>query len=462
MKGLRIGRRRGRDNDVALSPLELALRPAIVEGRWQVPDHFNFTRDVLEALARDPKRRALTSLGKEGVIEHKNFYEIADGAAIWATRLRESGITPGDRVLVVSGTTVDWLEIVLGALKVGAVVAPSLADVSSSMLERLVSSTDAALVVAERSLEPTIERMGFTPDVYLYDEGEPRSSKDVPVAATHDTASRDLAFIVSTTGVGGTRKDVAHTHGSVFATRVQAEHWLVVGRGDAVWCTTDAASPLTMWNTVFGPWSRGAEVVVHEGAFDADERLDLLFRLGPSILCQSPAEYRALAEHRRLERALGDDERGVRRRHETLELRRRRRRQTRNDHRADLPDAEQCFEPVDGAVGHEDHAVAGADAAFAERQCPHGRALRDLQEGTRLDDAVRAQEHQRASLGIARERLDHVTGEVEPVRNLPATVTERRAERELERRRRSAVVASTAPSYAQPFHGFSIIDPFRI
>jgi len=302
VKGLRIGRRRGRDSDVALSPLELALRPALVDGRWQVPDRFNFTRDVVEALARDPKRRALTSLGKEGVIEHKNFHEIADGAAVWATTLREAGISPGDRVLLVAGTTVDWLEIALGALKAGAVVVPCRPDVTASALERIVSSTDAALVVGAKAIEPTIAEMGFTPDVHLYEESVKRSSKDVPEAATHDTASRDLAFIVSTPGVGGTRKDVAHTHGSMFATRVQAEHWLDVGRGDAVWCTTDAASALTIWNTVVGPWSRGAEVVLHEGAFDVDERLDLLFRLGPSILCQSPAEYAALALHPKLER----------------------------------------------------------------------------------------------------------------------------------------------------------------
>ena len=304
MKGLRIGRRRGRDSEVALSPLELALRPALVDGRWQIPDRFNFTRDVVEALARDPKRRALTSLGKEGVIEHRSFLEISDGAALWATTLRENGVTPGDRVIVVAGNTVDWLEIVLGVMKTGAVVVPCMPSISASMLERQVSSTDAALVVAERALEPTIERMGFTPDAHFFEDssGVKRSSKDIPVAATHDTASRDLAFIVSTPGVGGTRKDVAHTHGSAFATRVQAEHWLDVGRGDAVWCTTDAASPLTMWNTVIGPWSRGAEVVLHEGEFDADERLDLMFRLGPSILCQSPAEYGALAAHPKLER----------------------------------------------------------------------------------------------------------------------------------------------------------------
>ena len=303
MKGLRIGRRRGRGNELPSSPLELALRPALVDGRWQIPDRFNFTRDVVEALARDPKRRALTFLGSDGIIEHRLFREIAEGATVWALALRERSVSPGDRVVVVGGSTVDWLEAILGTWKVGGVVIPCLPTATSSQLERVVSNTDAVLVVAERSLEPTIERMGFTPEVHLFDEGTKRSSKDVPVdVPTHDTASRDLAFVVSTSGVGGARKDVAHTHGSAFATRVQAEHWLDVGRGDAVWCTTEATSPLTMWNTVVGPWSRGAEIVLQEGTFDADERLDLLFRLGPSILCQSPAEYRVLADHPKLER----------------------------------------------------------------------------------------------------------------------------------------------------------------
>ena len=303
MKGLRIGKRRGRGNEPPSSPLELALRPALVDGRWQIPDRFNFTRDVVEALGRDPKRRALTFLGSDGVIEHRSFMEIAEGAAVWATALREKSVSPGDRVIVMSGCTVDWLEAVLGAWKIGAVVAPCAPTSTSSQLERAVSSTDAVIVVAERSLEQTIERMGFSTEVHLFDEGTKRSSKEVPVGVpSHDSASRDLAFIVSTGGVGGTRKDVAHTHGSVFATRVQAEHWLDVGRGDAVWCTSESTSPLAIWNTVVGPWSRGAEVVTQHGAFDADERLDLLFRLGPSILCQSPAEYRALAEHPRLER----------------------------------------------------------------------------------------------------------------------------------------------------------------
>ena len=301
MKGLR---RRRSHSEPQLSPLELALRPALVEGRWQIPDRFNFTGDVVEALARDPKRRALTCLGKDGVIEPRTFHEIAEGAAVWAEAVRGHGVEPGDRVVVLAGSTVDWLEAMLGVWKAGCVAAPCSPSVSPSALEVLVSTSEAALVVAEQSAEQLVSQMGFTPEVHYFEEGVRRRSSDVPDnSATHATSSRDIAFIASSAGTGGRRRGVAHTHGSVFATRVQAEHWLDVGRGDAVWCVAPSDSPLAVWDALVGPWSRGAEVVLHQGSeFDPDERLDLLFRLGPSILSQSPAEYRALARHPKLER----------------------------------------------------------------------------------------------------------------------------------------------------------------
>ena len=89
MKGLRIGRRRARSNELTSSPLELALKPAITDDRWHVPDRFNFTRDVVEALAGDPKRRALTLLGRDGVIEPRTFMQISEGAARWALAKRD-------------------------------------------------------------------------------------------------------------------------------------------------------------------------------------------------------------------------------------------------------------------------------------------------------------------------------------------------------------------------------------
>ena len=142
-----------------------AVVPALAEGRWAVPDRFNFTRDVVEVLARDPKRRALTYLGKDGVIEPRSFFLIAEGAARWATVLRENGVEPGDRILVLAGKTPDWLEVMLAALKVGAVGVPCPETMSASALGIRISVSQAKLVVAgERAWQ-----LAFTANITTHD-----------------------------------------------------------------------------------------------------------------------------------------------------------------------------------------------------------------------------------------------------------------------------------------------------
>ena len=101
-----------------------------------MPDRFNFTRDVVEALAGDPKRNAVTFLGRDGVIEPRTFLEIAEAASRRATTLSEHGVHPKDRVVVMAETSMHWLELVLGIWKVGAVAVPVLPSLSATALER--------------------------------------------------------------------------------------------------------------------------------------------------------------------------------------------------------------------------------------------------------------------------------------------------------------------------------------
>ena len=152
-----------------------------------------------------------------------------------------------------------------------------------------MSSTDAVLVVAERSLEPTIERMGFTPGRPLLRRGHERNSKDVPAGVpTHDTASRDLAFIVSTTG-SADRARTSRTRTARSSRRASRP---------STGSTSDAATPSGARRdadlAAGDVEHRRRAVVARRRGRPArrrvrpDERLDLLFRLGPSILCQSP------------------------------------------------------------------------------------------------------------------------------------------------------------------------------
>jgi acyl-coenzyme A synthetase/AMP-(fatty) acid ligase len=300
VKKLRIGRRRSKAPES--SPLELALAPAVRDGRWRVPDRFNFTRDVVEVLARDVKRRALTFVGADGIIEPRTFRELTEGATRWASILRSEEVGPGDRVLVLSGATVDWVELVLGCLKVGAIVVPSPPDLTAPLLESRFVATGASLVVAGDESKAEIARMSFVPDLHHLFEGRRRRSSDVvDEQPTEDTSARDIAFLMWTAGTSGPPKAVAHTHGAIFAARCPAEHWLGVGPGDVVWCTAPPES-LQAVSTLFGAWAHGAEVAIHDGRFDPVERLELLHRFDVTVASQTPAEYRALAGRRELAR----------------------------------------------------------------------------------------------------------------------------------------------------------------
>jgi acyl-coenzyme A synthetase/AMP-(fatty) acid ligase len=286
----------------SVGSVEAALAPALVDGRWRVPSRFNFTRDVVEALGQDEKRRALTFLGHDVVIEPRTFSQLALGAAQWATLLREVGVRPGDRVLVLAGASPDWVEAVLGVLKVGAVAVPSTERLTASALDIRIAASGAKVAVASSRAEVELARCTRTPTV-LSVEAARRDAQRLPKEApTHDTAARDSALIVSTAGRANGPRGVLHTHGATFAARAHAEHWLDAGLGDVVWCTAPVHSPQALWSTMFGPWARGASVVVQEGAFDPLERLDLLRRLGVTVLCQTPAEYRALADSGKLGR----------------------------------------------------------------------------------------------------------------------------------------------------------------
>ena len=279
-----------------LGPLEAALQPARVDGRWHVPERFNFTRDVVEVLAQDSRRRALMFLGTDGVIEPWTFQRLAEGAGFWAALLRENGVRPGDRVLLLVGKTPSWIEAMLAGMKLGAVTVPCSPDLPRAALVKRVASSGAKVVVAERV--PAAEALESTQRVtVLYvDEAHDRLQRMSGEEATQDTAAKDLAFLLTTSGAGGGPYGVEHSHAAAFAARAHAAHWLDARPGDVVWCTADTSSPLAVWLLLLGPWALGAEVVLHQCPFDAEERLDLIRRFEVSVLCQSPAEYRALAD----------------------------------------------------------------------------------------------------------------------------------------------------------------------
>ncbi len=221
----------------------------------KVPERFNFARDVVERHARD--EFALTFVDAAGAVSRLTWGEIADGAARWSGVLAERGLRRGDRVLVLVGKTPDWHLILLGALRLGVVTIPCSEMLRAKDLEFRMRHSGASLLVAHRGAEAEVAGM----DVLFLDEaGEP-----VAIPDCEDTRADEPAFILYTSGTTKDPKGVTHTHAYTYAKRMQAEHWLDARPGDLVWCTAGTGWAKSIWNVFLGPWSQGAEILLHEG-----------------------------------------------------------------------------------------------------------------------------------------------------------------------------------------------------
>ncbi len=276
------------------------MRAAVVEGRWEVPERFNFGRDVVEAFALENRERpAITHVDPVGVLRRLTFHDVALGASRWSGLLSARGVRRGDRVLVVVGKTPAWHQVLLGALRLGAIAVPCPELLRAKDLAYRARHSEAVLIVAERDAEAELTGMAgllgaALPVIYL-DDAAPLILDQRPLACT-DTHSEEAAFILYTSGTTKEPRGVVHTHGYTFAKRMQAEYWLDARPGDLVWCTAATGWAKSIWNVLLGPWSCGAEIVLHGGGFDPRERFELLARLSVDVLCQAPTEYRLMAK----------------------------------------------------------------------------------------------------------------------------------------------------------------------
>jgi acyl-coenzyme A synthetase/AMP-(fatty) acid ligase len=260
------------------------------------PARFNFARDVVERA--DPGALAIRFVSTGGSVRDLTFGEIAGRAAQWASLFRRRGVVPGDRLLVLIGKTPAWHEVMVAALKIGAVAIPCSEQLRARDLDFRARHSGARLLVADPGCRAEVEAMSDGPEAVYVDE--PRLVHED--MATEDTAARDPALILYTSGTTKEPKGVVHAHRYTWAKRAQAKRWLGSRPGELVWCTAGTGWAKSIWNVLLGPWSCGSAVLLHEGGFDPDERFRLLEELRPDVLCQAPTEYRLMAKLDRIDR----------------------------------------------------------------------------------------------------------------------------------------------------------------
>ena len=201
--------------------------------RWPRFEAFNWALDYFDAMAAGNDRPALWIVTADGEETRISFAAMAERSNRVANWLRAQGVGRGDRVLLMLGNTAPLWEIMLAAIKLGAVVIPSTTALTPADIRDRLSRGGASCVIAGAGDAAKFEALpagfrriaigGAAAGWRSYDEATGASATFVP-----DGPSRagDPILFYFTSGTTARAKLVVHTHVSYPVGHLSTMYWL--------------------------------------------------------------------------------------------------------------------------------------------------------------------------------------------------------------------------------------------
>jgi acetyl-CoA synthetase len=282
--------------------------------RLEVPDAFNPTIDIVEGWAgRAPEALALVSLdGAGGVVAEQTTADLTRESRRCARALAAAGIGKGDRVFVMLPRVPAWYAAVLGAIRIGAVVAPAPNMLTPRDIGYRVGTLGAVAAITDAG---GAERLDAAPEgtgslrakIAWTDGGDaPSGWEDLDAlldaagdgeAPASPTRSTDPMLIFFTSGTVSYPKMVQQSCAYGLGHVPTARFWHDLRSGDRHWTVSDTGWAKAAWGGLFGQWHEEATVVqVALGKPDADTILGILTANDVTSFCAPPTLYRLLVQ----------------------------------------------------------------------------------------------------------------------------------------------------------------------
>jgi acetyl-CoA synthetase len=274
------------------------------EFRWPEMAEFNYALDWFDgvlAQGEQGSREALRIIGAGAAT--RSFAQLSADSSRVANGLRALGVARGDRILLMLGNIVPLWEVMLAAMKLGAVVIPATTLLTpTDLADRFARGRVRHVVCAGADaakfdgLDASVTRIavGGAPgwvDYATLLEHRGAFTPDGP------TPARDPLLLYFTSGTTAKPKLVLHDQCSYPVGHLVTMFWIGLQPGDVHLNISSPGWAKHAWSCFFAPWNAGAAVFINnQPRFDALGTLEAIAREGITTFCAPPTVWRMLVQ----------------------------------------------------------------------------------------------------------------------------------------------------------------------
>jgi acyl-coenzyme A synthetase/AMP-(fatty) acid ligase len=264
------------------------------QGPWPpCPRPFNLAAHVLAAADRVPDKIALAVVKPTGA-QRWSYGRLKQAVLGCATGLLQAGLTPGDRLLIRVGNSVEFPVAYLAAIAVGIIPIPTSSQLTEPEVQVLIDLTDPAAVLHDGETAcPATKRVIRTAQLSNWYGLSP---------AAFDFGDPDrLAYIIFTSGTSGTPRAVCHAHRAIWARGMMFDGWYGLTEADRLMHAGAFNWTYTLGTGLLDPWTIGATALIPAKGVDHAQIPLLLKRHEATIFAAAPGVYRHLLKSNNLD-----------------------------------------------------------------------------------------------------------------------------------------------------------------
>ncbi|WP_135501189.1 class I adenylate-forming enzyme family protein [Roseovarius aestuariivivens] len=251
------------------------------------PAPFNMAAHVLRHADSLPDKVALAVLGLAGA-ERCSYARLKAAVLGTGTGFLRAGLSPGDRVLMRLGNTVEFPVAYLGALAVGLVPVPTSSQLTAKEVAEIIDTVQPRLILRAQEVacpDTALPMLGLSEldDMYA-----------LPPASFEMGDPDRPGYIIFTSGTSGVPRAVVHAHRAIWARQMMVDGWYGLRQDDRMMHAGAFNWTYTLGTGLMDPWTAGATALIPKAGI-APQQLPLLMkRHDATIFAAAPGVFRKM------------------------------------------------------------------------------------------------------------------------------------------------------------------------